>query len=56
MANRYDTIIIGTGQAGPSLAGYVLTGLDPDPRAAHRPIGVSLSTVTVLRGAPGHRR
>jgi len=39
--------------AGPTLAGYFLTGPDPDPRAAHRPIGVSLSMWTVLRGAPG---
>ena len=29
--------------AGPSLPGYFLTGPNPDLRAAHRPIGVSLS-------------
>jgi hypothetical protein len=38
--------------ARPSLAGYFLTGLNPDSRTAQRPIGMSLSIETVLRGAP----
>jgi hypothetical protein len=39
--------------AGPSLAADVVAGLDPDLRAAHRPVGIMLSMDAVLSGAPG---